>query len=245
MVPSLTPQKTMSTTSKLSAEASNSDLAAADQRLMELIRYEGPLAITQLCERMSVTATAIRQRLTRLIALGLVERVESKQKRGRPVHLYRLSEKGLEAIGNNLADLAEALWLEVLQIDDASVRQSVIDGVLNRLIERYREEVSGDTLTERLSSIASLFRKRRIPFVVENLDEQAAMRIVGCPYPKLNDHNDAICQFEQRLVSELLDEPVAMSHCQCDSSGGQCCTFSAAAQQDLSQVKVQEIKIKN
>ena len=47
----------------MSVEAPNSD---AD--LLDLIRIAGPLSVTELADAMEVTATAVRQRLTRLMA---------------------------------------------------------------------------------------------------------------------------------------------------------------------------------
>ena len=215
---------------------SHTRLSETDQKVLDLIRHKGSVSIAQLCEITDVTATAIRQRLTRMTAGGLIERIESKQERGRPLHLYQLTSAGHRAMGDNLADLAEALWAEVINIPDPAIRKSVMEGVLTRLVDKYRDQVSGTTVTERLRSIAALFRQRRIPFVVENQENQATMRIVGCPYPNLKDLSNEICGLEQRLVAQLLDAPVALSHCTCESSGGQCCSFTAQASFELNQL---------
>jgi predicted ArsR family transcriptional regulator len=201
--------------------------------VLDLIRYQGPLSVSQLCEYLGVTATAIRQRLGRLTAAEYLERVVVRQERGRPVHQYQMTNRGLAAMGENLADLAEVLWLEVVSISDSTVRNSVIDGVLKRLTEKYQGQISGVTITDRLRSIAALFQQRKIPFVVETQDNLSSLRIAGCPYPKLKDHSHEICQLEQRLVAQLLDAPVALDHCSCNSSGGQCCTFTADAELKL------------
>jgi predicted ArsR family transcriptional regulator len=204
-----------------------------EQSVLDLLRFQGPLSVSQLCGYLKVTATAIRQRLTRLNAAGLIERFADRRERGRPVYQYRLTTTGMLAMGENLADLAEVLWLEVLQIADPVIRQSVIDGVLDRLTAKYRNQVTGKTITERLQSIARLFRERKIPFVVEGGPNRSEMRIVGCPYPRLNDQGKEICELEQQLVTRLLDAPVALKHCQCNSGGGQCCTFTAETQQKI------------
>ena len=217
-------------------------LSETDQAVLDLIRHRGSASIADLCDYLGVTATAIRQRFVRLAAAGLLERFEDRRGRGRPVHLYRLTDQGLNAMGENLSDLAEALWAEVLEITDSQVRKAVIDGVLRRLADKYRGEVTGTTVTERLRSIADIFRQRRIPFEVENSGSQAFLKIVGCPYPRLNSNSDEICRFEQRLVSELLDLPVALNHCQCDASGGKCCTFSAESQAELNKLTVKPSK---
>ena len=213
-------------------------LSETDQTLLDFIRHRGSASIADLCEYLGVTATAIRQRFTRLAAGGLLERYEDRGGRGRPAHLYRLTDQGLDAMGENLSDLAEALWSEVLEIADPLVRSAVMDGVLRRLTEKYRGEVKGITVTERLCSIAEIFRQRGIPFEVENSESQASLKIVGCPYPRLNSKSDEICRFEQRLVGELLDLPVALNHCHCDASGGKCCTFSAESEAELNRLTV-------
>lgn len=215
-------------------------LSESDQKVLDIIRHEGSVSVVRLCELLDVTATAIRQRLSRLLAAALIEKVESRQDRGRPVHLYQLTSAGLQAMGDNLSELAQALWAEVIAIEDDSIRQQVIDGVLVRLVEKYRNQITGDTVTERLRSIAALFRERKIPFVVENQEDVAALRIVGCPYPRLNDHGNAICQLEQKLVAALLDAPVALNRCNCESSGGKCCTFSAQAQLELNALPLKQ-----
>jgi predicted ArsR family transcriptional regulator len=216
-----------------------------EQAVLDLIRYQGPASVAQLCDYLQVTATAVRQRLSTLVAAGLLERVVVRQERGRPVHQYQLTREGMAAMGDNLADLAEALWLEVIHIADPQTRQSVIQGVLGRLTEKYRDQIAGRTLTERLQSIAELFRRRRIPFVVEADDRQATLRIAGCPYPQLSDHSEEICQLEQQLVVRLLNEPLALSHCTCDATGGQCCTFSSEVARQLSEPPVPRLSSPN
>lgn len=211
-----------------------------DAVVLEQLRLRGPMSVHQLCESLGVTATAIRQRLGRLTAGGLIEREADRRDRGRPVFAYRLTAEGRSAVGENLADLAESLWLEVLAIRDAAVRTAVIEGVLQRLTEKYRNQIHGRTLAERLQSIAALFRQRKIPFVVESENSLPVLRIVGCPYPRLNEHGTEICELEQQLFTRLLDAPIALQHCQCGSSGGVCCTFSAGVREEQGAVPVNE-----
>ena len=66
----------------------------SDRGLIELLRRQGQLGIGELTAAMHVTATAVRQRLVRLMAGGLVQRETNKVPRGRPSHRYSLTEKG-------------------------------------------------------------------------------------------------------------------------------------------------------
>src|SRR5688572_27454444 len=95
---------------------------SSDEGLIDLLRRHGALGISDLVAKMHVTATAVRQRLNRLTANGMIERVVTQVPRGRPSHRYSLTEKGRRETGNNFADLAVVMWNEIREIKDPEVR---------------------------------------------------------------------------------------------------------------------------
>jgi len=197
-----------------------------DQDLLDLLRKAGPLSIEQLVKKVGVTATAIRHRLNRMMAGGLVDRSDMKRGRGRPSHEYKLSKKGLLAAGNNLADLASVIWDEVQSIADEAVRKSIISGVAERLSKVYRGQIEGDSISDRLASVAELFGKKNVPFVTEDKGGKTVLKIVGCPYPDLTNENREICEMERELLSKLAGVPLVISEHVCDCDGNYC-TFEA------------------
>ena len=78
----------------------------------------------------------------------------SASSRGRPNHRYSLTEKGERAAGTNFADMAIVLWEEVKSVEDPAVRRGLLKRIADRLVERYRDRVSGDTLGERMTSLS-------------------------------------------------------------------------------------------
>ena len=67
---------------------------STDAAVVELLRVEQALGIADLSTALGVTATAVRQRLDRLMKAGLVERSTIARPRGRPAHAYRLTPAG-------------------------------------------------------------------------------------------------------------------------------------------------------
>ena len=120
-------------------------LSENDQAMIGLLRGTPSMTVCELVEEMGVTATAVRQRLNRLMALGLVDRTHAVEGRGRPSHHYLLTEEGRKSLANNFGDLAVVLWQEVQKIDDVATRQRVISGAVSRLSEKYRAEIRGET----------------------------------------------------------------------------------------------------
>ena len=195
----------------------------SDIGVLDLLRKHGPLSVTQLTTAMEVTATAVRQRLTRLLAQGDIEREAQRISRGRPVHRYQLTEKGRRRAGANFADLAIALWQEIREIKDPEVRRGLLQRIGGRLATLYAARVRGSTLEEKMESLAEMFRERRIPFEVGGTRELPILHATACPYPDLAEQDRTICSMERILFSELLGENVRLSNCRLD--GHNCCTF--------------------
>ena len=111
----------------------------SDDGVIELLRNRGALGISDLTTTMQVTATAVRQRLTRLMNQGLVQRETSKPPRGRPSHRYSLTEKGRRQTASNFADLTLALWQEVRSIKDAETRRGLLQRIAKKMASAYSE----------------------------------------------------------------------------------------------------------
>jgi predicted ArsR family transcriptional regulator len=173
---------------------------------------------------MEVTATAVRQRLTRLLGQGFIERTPSRGGRGRPSHKYVLTAKGRRKTGANFADLALALWREIHAIEDPQLRRSLLEGISRRLAGMYSQAVEGESLTERMRSLAELFSERHIPFAVENEAGLPILTALACPYPDLAEQDRDVCSMERDLFTEVLGEDLRIDQCRLD--GGKCCQFA-------------------
>jgi DeoR family suf operon transcriptional repressor len=202
----------------MATEVESSDIA-----LLDLLRKHGPLSVAQLKVAMQVTATAVRQRLVRLLARGDIERRAERISRGRPVHRYGLTEKGRRRAGSNFADLAIALWQEIREIKDPEVRRGLLARISRRLATLYADQIRGTSLEERMESLAAVFRERQIPFEVERTNELPMLHATACPYPELAEQDRTVCSMERMMFSELLGENVRLSNCRLD--GHNCCTF--------------------
>ncbi|MHB8970402.1 MAG: helix-turn-helix transcriptional regulator [Pirellulaceae bacterium] len=199
------------------------EIVASDVVLVDLLRKHGTMTVTDLAAALEVTATAIRQRLTRLMAQGFVDRSATKAGRGRPSHSYSLTGKGRRKAGSNLNDLAISLWKEIVAIQDPSVRRVLIQRVSERLAEIYADRVEGLSVGQRMEQLAALFRERRVKFDVEMQGDTPRLMAESCPYPGLADRDRNICAMERQLLTQLLGTRLLMRECRLD--GDQCCSF--------------------
>lgn len=201
------------------------DFVSSDSIILDLLRNRESMTVAQLAEATQVTATAVRQRLNRLLAQGYVERNSCKAGRGRPSHKYGLTDKGRRKAGSNFADLATALWQEVWAVEDAEVRRGLLQRLAKRLAVMYADQIQGKTLEERMLALSDLFAERRVPLSVEQSNDLPVLTAAACPYPALADDDRSVCAMEKVLFSELLGADVHLAKCRLD--GETCCTFES------------------
>jgi predicted ArsR family transcriptional regulator len=200
---------------------------SSDETLLNFMRCEGPVTISALVAEMGVTATAVRQRLRRLMSQGLIERRTERKSRGRPNHRYLLTEKGERTAGTNFADMAIVLWDEIKSVEDPAIRRGLLKRIADRFVAKYRDRVVGETLNERMGALAEVMGERDIPFVVTQSNELPILSALACPYPELAKMDRGVCTMEKLMLSEILGSNVRLSECRLD--GASCCTFTPGA----------------
>ena len=199
----------------------------SDKQMLDVIRRHGAVTIATLVAEMGVTATAVRQRILRLTTAGLIERQTERKDRGRPNHRYSLTEKGQQSGGDNFADMATVLWDEIKSVEDPAIRRGLLKRIAGRLVERYQNDVAGESLGDRMTSLAALMGERDIPFVVDKSGALPILSALACPYPELAKADRSVCTMEKLMLSEVLGENVRLSECRLD--GATCCTFTPSA----------------
>ncbi len=199
-----------------------------DRSVVDFLRREGACTISDLVEFAGVTATAIRQRLARLMEQDLVVRQAEVAGRGRPTHRYSLTQAGIQEGGTNYADLAGVLWSEIRAVDDPDVRHGLLKRIVSRLADTYQNQIKGSGLRERMESLVELMQERDVPFALTfpQEGELPVLTALACPYPDLAEQDRSICSMEKMLFSEILGERVRLSACRLD--GDSCCTFEAS-----------------
>jgi predicted ArsR family transcriptional regulator len=198
----------------------------SDRTIVDYLRRRSGATIGDLVGFTGVTATAVRQRLTRLMGKGLVARESTAAGRGRPMHRYSLTPAGLRSGGTNYDMLAQVLWDEIREVRDPEVRQGLLKRVAERLADVYRDQIQGETLRERMAELVQLMSGQDLPFEIDESEELPVLTALACPYPDLAEQDRGVCAMEKMLLSNVLGEGLKLSSCRLD--GANCCTFEAS-----------------
>lgn len=218
-------------------ESASATVRESDAALVELLRTEESPGVGDLAEALGVTATAVRQRLDRLMRDGIVARDlvgpgtgggTGNRPRGRPAFGYRLTEKGRRTGGDNFRDLAMVLWREVRGVGAPEVRRGLVSRIGSAMARLYRDRVTGATVSDRLDEAAQIMQQRQIACAIEPADlasgKPAVLTTHVCPYPELAEGDRGICAAERLMLQELVGAQVTLDSCRLD--GAECCRFT-------------------
>ena len=218
--------------SALSKTSSIQELRSVDRELLVAVRGSDWVTMGQLIELLGVTTTAVRQRIDRLLEMGLIDREKVVAGRGRPTFRYRLTIAGHRRAGANPTEIADAMWREILAMDNTEVRDALISSSAARLGREYAVQLSGTesiqsgSFDERMQRLSEMLAARNIVTDVSQAGQLPVLDIGACPYPTLTDVSDdrSMCRLEEQMFSEALGQPVELSSCRLD--GDSCCQFS-------------------
>ncbi|TWU55382.1 helix-turn-helix transcriptional regulator [Rubripirellula reticaptiva] len=209
------------------------ELRSVDRKLLMVMRGGDAFGIGELTDQLGVTATAIRQRIERLLEIGLIDREKIVAGRGRPTYQYHLTVAGHRSAGANSVDLADAMWREIQAIDDVEIRSKLLSGIAARLGRQFASQLSseeaGGTLESRIEKLSEMMTARHMSACMTHSGELPVLDIGSCPYPAMTDASSdrAMCRLEEEMISEALGTQVHLSSCRLD--GDSCCQFSAAS----------------
>jgi predicted ArsR family transcriptional regulator len=201
-------------------------LDRADNQFLGQMHRLGPGTVLDLGQALGVTATAIRQRLSRLEGAGMVARRLERAGRGRPHYVYELTPKGLRELGDNYGDLALILWREIHRIPDRAIREPLVERVRDALVRRFGP-IEGHSLDERLRRFRDALAGHGYDVEIAQENGLPILRENSCPYQELADEDRGICDLEQEVFQRVLGMEVKLTHCCKD--GHRCCEFEVAA----------------
>jgi predicted ArsR family transcriptional regulator len=221
------------------------ELRSVDRELLLALRGGQSMGVGELTDLLGVTATAVRQRVERLLTTGLIEREKVVAGRGRPTYRYRLTVAGHQRAGADPSDLVDAMWREILALPDADTRERLLSAVAARLGRQFHEQLrqlfseteasrgnDSATLDDRVRRLSEILTDRSVETDVSNAGDLPVLDVGSCPFPSLTEASEdrAMCRLEEKMFSEALGRPVHLSSCRLD--GDSCCQFTPVEDAD-------------
>jgi len=196
----------------------------SDREFLERLHRLGSGTVQEICRAIGVTATAVRQRLVRLQGMDLVSREAVRTGRGRPRHVYRLTDAGLRELGDNYGELAVILWQEIGRIEETEVRTAVVRRIRDAFVERFGAVVHSEApLDQRVSQLSNSLLDFGFDVEVDSTGTLPILRENNCPYLELAISDPGICELEHAVFERILGVGIKQTRSCLD--GHSCCDF--------------------
>ncbi|MFC4638521.1 helix-turn-helix transcriptional regulator [Deinococcus hohokamensis] len=207
-------------------------------RVLDLVRRHGPQTAQDLAARLDVSIPAARRHLGDLLDQGLLEaRVEKPGGRGRPQHVFALTERGEAAFPNTSSGLCADVLRHLRELFGQGAVLQVLDARNQALGEQIRAELAGAaTLGERVEQLAVQLTalgfeatSHRDPSLHEDGAGGEVWYITQshCPHLSVARQYQELCASELTLYSDLLG--VAVTRESRMACGQGCCRYRVAA----------------
>jgi predicted ArsR family transcriptional regulator len=190
------------------------------QQILTLLKRTGSVTVEEAAGALAVASMTARQHLVGLERDGLVRVEKVRRSTGRPHYLYVLTPKGEEMFPRRYDLLAQILLEEVSDLCAADIeglspeqkRSLMVQRSADRLAERYRFQVGGHSLEERVAAVTDVLHL--VGGFAEWLrtDDGFEIRDYNCVFSSLVTDTQDGCPWHVRLLTQLLSWPVRHEH---------------------------------
>ncbi len=186
------------------------------QQILVLLKRTGSITVEQAAGALAVASMTARQHLTNLERDGLIVAEKARRATGRPHFLYSLTPKGEEMFPRRYDLLAQVMLDEVSCLEPHDVdglnaeekRSLLIRRTADRLADRYRLQVEGRTLQERVPAVTEILQLIGGFAEWYSVENGFEIRDYNCVFAKLTGPEASGCEWHVRLLTQLLKWPV-------------------------------------
>ena len=209
--------------------------ASARDRVLFLLKRDGPQAAARVAQQLGVSTMAVRQQLAVLSAEGLVAFSDEQRRIGRPARVWRLTPKAYARFPDHHGSLAVDLLQGVQSAFGEAGLQRLTDGWTRKQVAAYRAQMPAVDLPLE-QRVAALARIRCAEgFMAEcRPTEDGALELVEnhCAIAQAANFCNRFCGGELALFRELLGEGVRVERGEHLLAGDRRCTYRIFSSSD-------------
>lgn len=176
--------------------------------ILELLKKQGPLSVSQLAKQLALHPMSIRQHLVGLEGEGYVGYQRMRIPRGRPAHLYHLTEKGEALFPNDYEQFSLALLEGLVRLEGEGKLIQLLQAQMENLLREYRAKLQGKPLGEQVRLLAEMLNEKGYMVEWDEDAEGFILREHHCAIGAIAVRYPQVCAQELHLMRRLFDAEV-------------------------------------
>lgn len=191
--------------------------------IVEQLRSHGDRTVAQLAAHLGVSEVAVRRHLAVLEDAGFVASRQVKQRRGRPVARYLLTERARTLFPQRYASMATELMDFITSAHGRAGLRAYLQWRLEREADHFADVVTADDLPERLRQLARALSDAGYDATVTEDGDGFRLTQEHCAiYAVAKDHPE-MCAYEAAAFARVLGDDVHLSRRETLATGGSAC----------------------
>lgn len=186
----------------------NCEMSETRMRILQLLKMRSSMTVNELKEALNISAMGIRQHLSILEEEGLVEYYIEKKERGRPHHIYCLTDDASSLFPTTYANFAVGLMNEVAKINGPGFINKIFLSRMKSQLQMYRERLDGKELIDRIKELARIRDEEGYMARFEEDENDYVLTEHNCPIAAIAQEYPHVCEIELGLFRQSLDTKV-------------------------------------
>jgi predicted ArsR family transcriptional regulator len=196
----------------------------ARERILLLLKKQGPLSIENLSEHMGITPMGIRQHLLSLERKGFVDYYARRRGVGRPAFLYRLTEKADDLFQKTYHDFILNALRDIEKNDGRNKVEDVFRWRKERILRDNREALlDKKSLHDRVYALANVLESNGYLIDLDEDENNYILKQHNCTISKIASEFKEACKYQLQTYRDLLRKDVMRT--ECISEGNPSCTY--------------------
>lgn len=186
----------------------NCEMSETRMRILQLLKMRAGMTVGQLTEALHISPMGVRQHLAILEAERLIEHYQEKQGRGRPRHIYQLTNEANSLFPTTYANFAVGLMHEVAKFNGPGFINKVFRGRMKSQLETYQLRLAGKPLRERIEELARIRDEEGYMARFEEAEDDYILTEHNCPIAVIAQEYPHVCEIELALFRQSLGAKV-------------------------------------
>lgn len=182
----------------------NCEMSETRMRILQLLKMRAGMTVGQLTDALHISQMGVRQHLAILETEGLIEHHQEKQGRGRPPHVYQLTDEANSLFPTTYANFAVGLMHEVAKFNGPGFINKVFRGRMKAQLEAYQLRLKGKTLCERVKELAQIRDEEGYMARFDENEDDYILIEHNCPIAVIAQEYPHVCEIELALFRQSL-----------------------------------------
>lgn len=189
-------------------------LSERQQQILDLLlKADCGLSIDEMAVQMAISRNAVKQHLVLLEKQQLVQEADLNSTGGRPARRYRLTEQGINRFPKQYSWFCGLLLNELAAEWGQQALERRMWQLGEKLAHSLKPQFAGKDLQQKLQTLAELMQSLGYHADADLSDGQISLKALNCVYHDLAQQHPELCQFDQALISTLLELPIEQTAC--------------------------------